>query len=129
KGGFVALSTVEKAVKLTEIGLYVLPWKMTANGDKVPLLPHGHTQATNDPETAAVWFSVDFHDAQIGVNAGASGLVILDLDKKNGLDGEQAINGWVDVPDTWKYDTPTGARHHIYTDPGTATLAPARNYQ
>lgn len=123
------LTTAEKAILLSKLGLSVFPWKLTNDGRKVPLLPNGHTGSSTVPEQIATWFTLDFPTANIGVNAGASGLVILDLDKKNGLDGEQAIDGWVDTPDTWGYETPTGGRHLIYADPGTATLAPSKNYE
>jgi hypothetical protein len=73
---------------------------------------------------------LDFPTAVVGVNAGASGLVILDLDRKNGVNGFQSVDdGWLELPETYNYDTPSNGRHYIYVAPEGKRLAPARNYR
>jgi hypothetical protein len=115
------------AFDLIELGFAVFP----VNPDtKHPYTTHGHLDASRDVEEVAVWFSVDHPNAVVGVHAGASGLVILDLDKKNGKNGFESVDdGWLEIPDSYHYDTPSGGRHYIYRAPESKRLAPARDYR
>lgn len=115
------------AFDLIEQGFAVFPVNPET---KQPYTTHGHLDATQDAELVAVWFSLDYPKAVVGVHAGASGLVILDLDKKNGKDGFESVeDGWLEIPDSFHYDTPSGGRHYIYRAPAGALLAPARDYR
>jgi hypothetical protein len=115
------------AFDLIECGFAVFPVNPET---KHPYTTHGHLDASRDVEEVAVWFSIDHPNARVGVHAGASGLVILDLDKKNGKDGFESVDdGWLEIPDTYHYDTPNGGRHYIYAAPEGSRLAPARDYR
>lgn len=115
------------AFDLIERGYAVFPVNPAT---KHPYTTHGHLDASRDVEEVAVWFSVDYPGAVVGVHAGASGLVILDLDKKNGKDGFESVeDGWLEIPESFHYDTPSGGRHYIYVAPEGSRLAPARDYR
>lgn len=107
------MPTIVKALALAELGIHVFPVN-TAGGTKVPLTPRGHLDATTDPDRITAWWD-EFPEASPGVAAGPSGLVLLDVDAKNGKDGWQSLmEAWVDIPDTLNYDTPTGGVHYVY---------------
>lgn len=115
------------AFDLIERGFAVFPVNPET---KHPFTTHGHLDASRDVEEVAVWFSIDYPQAVVGVHAGASNLVILDLDKKNGKDGFESVDdGWLEIPDSYHYDTPSGGRHYIYLAPEGKRLAPARDYR
>ena len=107
------MPTTVKALALAELGIHVFP--VNTSGDtKVPLTPRGHLDATTDPDRITAWWD-EFPEASPGVAAGPSGLVLLDVDAKNGKDGWQSLmEAWVDIPDTLNYDTPTGGVHYVY---------------
>lgn len=107
------MPTIVKALALAELGIHVFPVN-TAGDTKVPLTPRGHLDATTDPDRITAWWD-EFPEASPGVAAGPSGLVLLDVDAKNGKDGWQSLmEAWVDIPDTLNYDTPTGGVHYVY---------------
>jgi hypothetical protein len=115
------------AFDLIEQGFAVFPVNPET---KHPYTTHGHLDASSDVELVATWFSLDYPQAVVGVHAGASNLVILDLDKKNGKNGFQSVDdGWLDIPESFNYDTPSGGRHYIYQAPEGKRLAPARDYR
>lgn len=115
------------AFDLIELGFCVFPVNPET---KQPFTTHGHLDATQDVELVATWFSLDYPQAVVGVHAGASNLVILDLDRKNGKDGFESVDdGWLEIPDSYHYDTPSGGRHYIYRAPAGKRLAPARDYR
>lgn len=107
------MPTIVKALALAELGIHVFP--VNTSGDtKVPLTPRGHLDATTDQDRITAWWD-KFPEASPGVAAGPSGLVLLDVDAKNGKDGWQSLmEAWVDIPDTLNYDTPTGGVHYVY---------------
>ena len=107
------MPTIVKALALAELGIHVFP--VNTSGDtKVPLTPRGHLDATTDQDRITAWWD-EFPEASPGVAAGPSGLVLLDVDAKNGKDGWQSLmEAWVDIPDTLNYDTPTGGVHYVY---------------
>ena len=107
------MPTIVKALALAELGIHVFPVN-TAGDTKVPLTTRGHLDATTDPDRITAWWD-EFPEASPGVAAGPSGLVLLDVDAKNGKDGWQSLmEAWVDIPDTLNYDTPTGGVHYVY---------------
>src|SRR5690606_9548532 len=118
---------------LTRIGAKVFPWKVIVRDgkeSKTPLTPNGHLAATDDPEQIATWFLSEFPgpDVRVGVHVGASGLVVADVDRKDGKDGFQSTEGWLDFPDTFTVDTATGGKHYIYEAPEGIRLAPSGNF-
>lgn len=65
--------------------------------DGAPLVARGFHAATTDPETiTAMW--TRWPNAMIGMPTGpASGIDVLDLDRKNGKDGFAAVPNWKDL--------------------------------
>lgn len=100
-------------------GWPVLP---LAPGKKRPhprLAPHGFKSATRDAETIRRWWAADPR-ANVGVVTGAaSGLVVLDLDRRDGVDGIEAARARFG----WKVEGPTqrtggGGLQAFYKHPG-----------
>lgn len=120
---------LEKALRLARIGVHVFPVR-TGEGRKVPLTPAGHLDATTDETVIEHWFSERFKDAAVGVYAGASGLVFLDIDvdDEKGYDGFDSI-GFEDIPDTVMYQTPRGGYHYIYLAPEGVKLQGNTDYR
>lgn len=89
-------------------------------GGKVPATAHGFKDATTDAAIiAGCW--AELPAANIGIACGASGLVVLDLDRKDGRDGVRTL--WqvecdLDrVPRTLSATTPSGGLHLYYRAP------------
>lgn len=108
------MSPIEKALMLAARGWKVFP----CGPDKRPLTEHGFYDATDDADTVATWWSVDSPNALIGVWAGGSGIIALDLDVKNGKDGISAVAAeGLSWSSPMTYTTLSGAgRHAIFTD-------------
>lgn len=62
-----------------------------ASPGKHPRTEHGLSDATTDPDQIRTWWT-RWPQANIGIHCGLSGLVVMDLDVKNGKQG----------PDTWR---------------------------
>lgn len=132
-------TAVKKALALAERGFSVFPtlhepieFRGRTYGVKAPdfrLVPNGFYDSTRDPNIIEDWWR-DNPDALVGVSAGASGLVVLDIDTKGGNDGFKSLEmAWEEVPDTLQYDTPNKGKHLIYRDPGGKVLPPAHPYR
>jgi hypothetical protein len=93
-----------------------------APNDKTPLTKHGFKDATTDSEEIHAW-AEDHPNANLGIRTGiASGLVVFDLDVKNGKDGIKALLDAVGaLPKTLTATTPSGGLHHYYKHPGAHT--------
>lgn len=103
------------ALDLADQGFYVFP----LNGDYKPLRNStGLNEATRDPNVIEDKFSRRSVE-HIGVNTGRSGVIVLDIDRKNGKDGFQSIeDAWLDLPETFHYETKTGGgEHHVFLAP------------
>lgn len=82
-------STLEFALRYaTELGCHVFP--VAPAPAKRPLTPHGFRDATTDADQITEWWQ-RWPNAQIGVACGASGLVFLDIDVKNDVDGRHSL--------------------------------------
>ena len=82
---------LEAALAYAARGIAVFP---LALGEKIPLISreaggHGVLDATTDAAQIRAWWSATPH-ANIGVAAAASGLLLVDLDNKDGRDGYTA---------------------------------------
>lgn len=85
--------------------------------EKTPYTTNGLNDATLDPDQIKAWWT-QWEDAMIGVNAGLSGLFVIDIDKKN-------VNGF-DTYSTWNINdsaglkaiTPSGGMHIIFSGAG-----------
>lgn len=85
-----------------------------------PCVPDGKAPATahwlqDAQPTVRAWP----RNCNVGIACGPSGLLVVDLDVKNDVDGVAAFqvwtNGW---PDTYTVATPSGGFHLYYSDPG-----------
>lgn len=140
--------TKERALGLAEIGLHVFPcratWETVQTKDgpvemapKSPYTRDGFLDATTDANKINFWW--DEHPAAlVGVWAGASGLVVLDIDVKRDDNGDITVDGfddldsaWLDVPDTFAYSSVNGeGKHLVYADPGNVEgLTPKTKYR
>jgi putative DNA primase/helicase len=111
------------AVKYAEMGWYVIPDK---SGDKIPLLKEWQNNASNDPAIVRSWWDVTSYgpDCNIGLNCGMSGLVVIDLDNKNGRNG---FDSWQRLIKKLSLDssefntmtshTPSGGYHLFFAAP------------
>lgn len=86
-------------------GWKVLPVKKRNKLPHFDLIKRGHLDATDDWSLIEFWFSID-PQMNYGINCQASGLVVLDIDFRNG--GE--IRDWM-VP---TYTVETGNGFHLY---------------
>lgn len=94
------------------LGFYVFP----CAPDKTPYTKNGFKDASTDPE-AVRRFWHDHPDAQIGVDCGRSGIVVVDLDKKNDKDGIAAFDALCGTGPhgcSLVVTSPSGGRHYIY---------------
>lgn len=103
---------VSQALRLAEEGFPVFPCK----GDKTPACKQGFHDATTDPDKIQRLFART--DAElIGLPTGkASGLLVIDIDKKNGKNGFKwpALN---ELPPTRLVATVNGGRHYYFKMP------------
>lgn len=113
---------LEDALSHAAFGLYVFPCKPYDHptGPKAPYTNHGLNEATVDPSVIRSWWE-QWPDALVGINCGRSGLVVVDLDVKDGHDGPDDWQRHLDgrkVPSTFKVQTPSGGWHGWYRDGG-----------
>jgi hypothetical protein len=99
-------------------GCYVLPIL-----DKKPASRHGHLDATRDPEIIRGWFTPgwDGFKRDIAIATGArSGVVVLDIDIKNGVNGWDSLAelGMTVCPQTPLSHSPSGGAHLWFQHPG-----------
>lgn len=116
------LSNVEKALYLANLQIRVFPCDPKT---RAPLTKRGFYDGSLDPDEIAGWFTIDYLDAVVGVWAGGSGLIALDLDRKNGKDGFATVAArGLTITETEHYTTATGkGEHHIWaTDDESLTL-------
>lgn len=106
------MAILETAANLADIGFFVFP----VNG-KVPKVRWAE-ESTRDVEKIHAWWT-RWPDAGIGVDTGKSGVVVVDLDIKGGVDG---VGNWKRLnngraPATYYSATPSGGWHVWYRDP------------
>jgi len=110
------------ALEYAENGTPVFP----CNSKKKPLVATGFYAATTDPKQIREWWET-WPDAWIGMPTGAaSGLNILDMDIKPGIDGRADLFDLEQrhgkLPDTIEVITPSGGGHlHFKHPPGVRT--------
>ena len=116
--GFVAL-----AQQFLDRGIAVSP----VNERKEPLTKHGFKDAKTDRRQIKEW-AREFPNANIGIPTGqASGIVVVDLDVKNGIDGISNFKKLckdlgVKIPETYKIRTPSGGKHYYFQSPHDAKI-------
>jgi hypothetical protein len=107
------------ALRLAERGRPVFPCRVA---NKRPLVPRGFHEASTDPEAIRRWWT-RWPTALIGMPTGASsGMVVVDLDVKNGHDGIaafEALRAGRELPPHPLVQTRSGGRHlYFATVPG-----------
>ena len=123
------MSNVEKALALSEQGMYCFPVNHTADNEKKPYTPNGHLDATLDPNLIMDWWA-KWPNAQVGVACGNSGIAVADVDTKNGKDGWNELDtAWLDLGNPFSYETGTGGSHLIYMAPEGVALNGQSNYR
>lgn len=89
--------------------------------NKAPVTAHGFKEATTDLATLERWFDTT-HSRGMGVHPGRSGYVVVDIDVKDGAEGEEQ---WSDIGvefDGPEVLTPSGGRHLWYRKPEGLTF-------
>ena len=114
----------ERALDYAALGFHV--FALQAQGKKPRKDTHGLSDATTDAETILQWWE-DFPEANVGINCGASGLVVLDIDVKDGKDARPAIEG-KDLSGAVCVRTPTGGFHYYWRAGGEAFQSGADLY-
>lgn len=113
-----------------DMGWYVFPGRKKDGKGKLPLVKWGRGltefepsqdlrafAASQDPALIKAWWE-RWPDAEIGIDTGRSGLIVLDVDVRDGKDGGreltnlQALNG--DLPPTLEQRTPSGGRQLVF---------------
>lgn len=111
--------TLEYAMQYAMQGWNVFPLRPNA---KTPLTAHGFKEATKSVEQIQQWWA-QWPDANVGVVTGRdSGIVVLDVDRKHGVDGVVAATE-LDLPETMVVRTPSGGFHLIFKAPDNAVIA------
>lgn len=101
---------LKRAIAYAEGKWAILPLLADA---KAPLTPTGFKAATQDLEIIRRWWAAT-PNANIGIATGAvSGIVVIDIDVKNGVNGQESIKAWHELPPTLTASTPTGG-YHLY---------------
>lgn len=103
------------ALRYAEHGYPVFPCRP----DKKPYTAHGFHDASRDPEQIRQWWTT-LPMAMIGIPTGwASGLLVLDIDRKKGKDGFATLKAaGRDIPDdTPRVITPSGGMHIYFRMP------------
>ncbi|MEA3276573.1 MAG: bifunctional DNA primase/polymerase [Pseudomonadota bacterium] len=94
--------------------------------DKRPLTQHGFKDATTDEVRIRAWWA-EHPSALIGMPTGdASGLWVLDVDNKNGVDGAETLyqleRAHGELPGTVQALTPTGGQHIYFALPNDGEI-------
>jgi len=105
---------LEQALAYIELGWAVFP--VLANGKK-PLTKNGFKDATKSAYTARKMWEAH-PEANIGIATGqVSGLVVVDVDVKNGAKGRESIQSIHGMTPTLTVRTPSGGWHLYYCAP------------
>lgn len=123
---------LDAALAYAKLGWRVLPVHSVRNGQcscgqspchdgagKHPHMKAWQENATADEATIRQWWST-WPDANIGILAGGSGLVVIDVDPRHG--GQDTLERWTDqhgpLPQTVEVHTGGGGRHYHFLHPG-----------
>lgn len=110
---------MEYALSYVSQGYAVFPLKPNA---KIPFEGgHGFKDASKDPEVVRQWWS-QHPEANVGIATGRiSGIVVLDIDRKHGVDGAVSA-AELDLPKTLTIRTPSGGFHLFFKAPPSAIV-------
>lgn len=99
------MTTADIATAFAERGWYVLPCYPQQKVPFFPIAKSGYKSASNDPRKVAQWFKKS-PLLNIGIACAPSGLVVLDVDYRNG--------GSTEGLDTDTFTVATGDGLHLY---------------
>ena len=99
------VNNLDAALEYASKGWHVLPLKAKKKDPHFDLIKKAYLSATTDPELIKFWFDVD-PKANLGIAAKQSGLVILDIDFRNGGQLSERFN------ETYTVKTSDG--YHLY---------------
>jgi len=124
---FVEGHRFKAALLYASLGWPVFPVK---TNDKIPLISSWPDNATTDPDQIKEWFR-RYTDANLAIATGVrSGLVILDVDTKNGVDGREMLakleSQLGPVPETPRVWTPNQGLHYYFSHPGDGQVVKNR---
>lgn len=108
------------ALEYASRGWQVFPLKP---GGKEPSTRHGYLDATTAEDKIHTWWT-KYPEANIGIACGASDLVVVDIDIKNGIDGLESWQNLLneighDFCETATVETPTGGKHLYFRSHGS----------
>jgi Bifunctional DNA primase/polymerase, N-terminal len=106
-------------------GLHVLPLRVGGKEPHGPSVPHGYLNASGDPGVLARWW-LRAPRANVGIACAPSGLLVVDVDPRNGGDETLAlaVRALGELPRTWTVLTPGGGAHYYFRCEETPDLAP-----
>jgi bifunctional DNA primase/polymerase-like protein/AAA domain-containing protein/primase-like protein len=118
----VSETILDAALSYARSGWWVLPIE---KGTKKPSGGNGLKHATKDPEKIKEWWRT-WPDAGVAIACAPSGLVVLDVDPRNG--GDASLDDFRPIPDTLSAHTGGGGTHFYFLAPEgvklPGTLAP-----
>ncbi len=114
---------IKEALRYAASGVHVFPCR-----GKIPLTPHGvHDASTDEEQLRQRWLR--YPNANIAIATGASNFVVIDVDKKNGVDGyrsfDQCLARYGDLPSTRMASTPNAGMHLYFRHPEGVTIRPS----
>lgn len=114
------------ALDYADRGWCVLPLQPRGKPPLGQLVPHGKDDATSDLATVLRWWTAR-PDANIGIVGRPSGLVILDVDPRNGGDDDlfELELELGRLPDTVRAETGGGGEHYFFLNPGVDLVGKA----
>lgn len=115
-----AQTPLRAALHYAARGWRVHPLRPTgsAKNRRLPRLPNWQLHASADPAQIARWWA-ETPDSGVGIaTGGAAGLFVLDVDNKNGKNGDAALAALIakcgDLPATAIASTPSDGRHYYF---------------
>lgn len=114
--------TIEYAYEYLARGWYVFPVNIhyKSDGKKLlkPIRSWKENSSNEKQQIKAWWKSKTWREATIAIDTGKSGLLVIDIDVKNGINGFDYWNEITEVdPEsyrTYSVITPTGGQHYYY---------------
>ena len=105
------MKQLDLALQFANHGYKVFPLKENSKDGQV--LKSWKNEASNDPTQIQNWWRNNFN-YNLAVRTG-NGLVVIDVDVKNGKDGRTKFNEYShDFPKTFTVKTPSGGYHYWY---------------
>lgn len=111
--------TIEAALGYIKRGWPIFPTRP----DKTPLTQHGVQDATLDPAKVKAWWK-QWPMANVAINLGASGMMVLDLDPGHSIEELEASVGPLPETQMWA-TTPRGGEHLFYALDEGETVPPS----